>query len=260
MLGTKFFERREIKDVLSFIRFALNPSSTNDLTRIINTPPRGIGKVTLLKIAAGAEDTLPRGAKEKVASFRGILAEIAQVAREKKPSETIRFVLSKSGMGDVFKRGGEDEKERLENVKELVTLATKYDRLPQGEGIPKLLEDAALASDQDELEKKNDAVRLMTVHASKGLEFSYVFITGLEDGLFPHERNDEAADDEEERRLFYVALTRARKKIFLSYAAVRTIFGAQRMSVPSEFITDISEDFLSPETPRRFGIATIFLE
>jgi DNA helicase-2/ATP-dependent DNA helicase PcrA len=128
-------------------------------------------------------------------------------------------------------------------MKELVTLATKYDALPQGDGIEKLLEDAALASDQDTLMHKGKGVRLMTVHASKGLEFRYVFITGMEQDLFPHSRSTggKKEDSEEERRLFYVALTRAENKLFLSYAQLRTIFGNRQVNTPSEFIHDIPE-------------------
>jgi len=121
----------------------------------------------------------------------------------------------------------------------------RYDKLSPQEGIEKLLEDAALASDQDELKEDKNAVRLMTVHASKGLEFGIVFITGLEDGLFPHSSmGDEKRDDEEERRLFYVALTRAKKKVFLTYASVRTIFGSQTVNLPSDFIMDIEDDLI----------------
>ncbi len=143
-----------------------------------------------------------------------------------------------------LKGGTEEEQERLENIKELATLASKYDSLEPEEGIERLLEDAALATDQDSLEKDHNAAKLMTVHASKGLEFDYVFVVGLEEGLFPHERMDESADEEGERRLFYVALTRARKKVFLSYAVVRTIYGSQSLQSASQFIEDIGEDYI----------------
>jgi DNA helicase-2/ATP-dependent DNA helicase PcrA len=118
-------------------------------------------------------------------------------------------------------------------------------------GIEKLLEDTSLTSDQDSDKKEKDGVRLMTVHASKGLEFAYVFITGLEEGLFPHDRDrDENVSEEEaeeERRLFYVAITRAKKKLFLSYAQSRTIFGSRGVNIPSEFILEIPDEFLEHE-------------
>jgi DNA helicase-2/ATP-dependent DNA helicase PcrA len=165
------------------------------------------------------------------------------------PSEVIKFVIKESGLEDMLSLGSTDDQERLENMKELVTLATKYDIMPGTSGLEKLLEDASLASDQDTLienrgtKSSKGGVKLMTVHASKGLEFEYVFITGLEQDLFPHERtnNNKKEDGEEERRLFYVALTRARKKLFLSYAQLRTIFGMKQVNTPSEFIHDIPE-------------------
>lgn len=264
MIGTKFFERREVKDVLSFLRFAQNQSSTADLVRIINTPPRGIGKVTLLKIVEGHRDSLPLKTREKVDAFYALIEEIAEYAREHPVHETLTFIMRKTGMEDDFKTSGEEGLERLENVRELVTLGTKYREYAPEEAIEHLLEDSALGSDQDELKEKEefDAVRLMTIHASKGLEFPYIFITGLEEGLFPHERlNNEGVDEEEERRLFYVALTRAKKKIFLSYAHMRTIFGSQRVNAPSSFLHDIRSELLESSNPTESGFErTIYLD
>ena len=183
-------------------------------------------------------------------------------AEENPVHKTIAFIMKKTGMEEVYKKGGEEGLERLENIRELVTLGTKYVELDPIEAVDQLLEDSALGSDQDELKDEMDAVRLMTVHASKGLEFPYVFITGLEEGLFPHERlSDEHIDDEEERRLFYVALTRAEKKLFLSFAHMRTIFGSQRVNVPSSFLSDIGEDLIegvNPEEPD--GGTTVYLD
>lgn len=244
VLGTRFFDRKEVKDVLSYIRAALNPQSQGDIARIISTPPRGIGKMTLAKMLEGKENELSSAARKKVDEFRGVLASIRDVALRERPSETIRFAVQKSGLEGKLKGGNEEERERLENIKELATLASKYDALDPEEGIERLLEDAALATDQDSLEKNHNAVKLMTVHASKGLEFDYVFIVGLEEGLFPHEKLDENTDEEEERRLFYVALTRARKKVFLTHAVVRTIYGSQSIQAASQFIEDVGEDFI----------------
>ena len=245
VLGTRFFERKEVKDILAFLRTALNPESISDMKRIINIPPRGIGKVTLLKIAEGKENKLNEGIKQKLTDFRLLLKKIAETAMSAKTSETIKFIFKESGFENILKKENEEDLEKLENIKELVTLATRYDNLPTLDGIEKLLEDSALASDQDELKEEKNAERLMTVHASKGLEFEYVFITGLENGLFPHiSRSDEKKDEEEERRLFYVALTRAKKKIFLTYASTRMIFGSQTANPPSEFILDIDNCLL----------------
>ncbi|MFT5036605.1 MAG: DNA helicase-2/ATP-dependent DNA helicase PcrA [Candidatus Azotimanducaceae bacterium] len=254
LLGTKFFERKEVKDVLSFLRLALNPESTSDLSRIVNTPTRGIGKVTLLKMLEGKNDELKGATLAKVERFYEMMSDIGDEARTKKISETLKFIMKRTGIdADYRKSGTEEDMERLENLRELVTLAVRYDELDPEDAVEALLENAALQSDQDELKAKedHDAVRLMTVHAAKGLEFPYVFVTGLEEGLFPHERLDsQGVDHEEERRLFYVALTRAEKKIFLTYAHMRTIFGTQRMNAPSSFIKDIDSEHIEGDDAR----------
>ncbi len=263
VLGVKFFERKEIKDTLAYIRAALNKDSLADIKRIINFPPRGIGKVTLVKIFANDMENLPIKMRVKINNFYQTLEEIREKIHNSKTSDVVKFVVKKSGIEAELGSGTEEDIERLENIKELATLALKYDNLEEGRGIEKLLEDASLASDQDSImitEEKNEqglpllkksvnAVKLMTVHASKGLEFKYVFIAGLEDGLFPHERHgdESSVDDEEERRLFYVAVTRAKEKLFLSFANFRTIFGARQINAPSEFISDIPADLLEKE-------------
>jgi DNA helicase-2/ATP-dependent DNA helicase PcrA len=285
VLGVKFFERKEIKDTLAYLRASLNPESLSDIKRIINFPVRGIGKVTLAKIFAGEKETLPIKVKLKVDNFYKTLEEIKRKIETEKTSDVVKFAVKKSGIEKELQAGSEEDIERLENIKELATLALKYDNLPTGQaglkngmGIEKLLEDASLASDQDSLmtntphpnpllnkERGNNAIKLMTVHASKGLEFKYVFITGLEDGLFPHQRKDNPAytenfgeAKEEERRLFYVALTRAKEKLFLSFANFRTIFGSRQINTPSEFIGDISGDLIEKEGEKN-GIKTIYI-
>jgi DNA helicase-2/ATP-dependent DNA helicase PcrA len=267
VLGVKFFERKEIKDTLAYIRAALNPENLSDIKRTINFPPRGIGKVTLLKIFSGERGTLPTKAKIKIENYYKILEEIKEKSKSSRASEVVKFTVKISGIEAELKKGGEEELERLENIKELATLALKYDNLEGEEGLEKLLEDAALASDQDSLainedrkENKN-AVKLMTVHASKGLEFKFVFVVGLESGLFPSERSNKAEeneDSEEERRLFYVALTRAKEKLFLSFANFRTIFGSRQINAPSEFLADIPSDILEREGENS-NIKTIYI-
>jgi DNA helicase-2/ATP-dependent DNA helicase PcrA len=288
VLGVKFFERKEIKDTLAYLRAALNPDSLSDIKRIINFPARGIGKVTLAKIFAGQKETLPIKVRIKVDNFYKTLEEIKEKVSARggqgpflKTSEVVKFVVKKSGIEQELSSGTEEDMERLENIKELATLALKYDNLQNGAGVEKLLEDASLASDQDSLiinevnpvrgregsqrPSASNGVKLMTVHASKGLEFKYVFVTGLEDGLFPHERNDEPTSAqgydearEEERRLFYVAITRAKEKLFLSFANFRTIFGSRNINAPSEFIADIPADLLEKEGEKGL-LKTIYL-
>ncbi|MEK7185423.1 MAG: 3'-5' exonuclease, partial [Patescibacteria group bacterium] len=252
MVGTKFFERKEIKDTLAFIRAALNGGAPGDVERIINVPPRGIGDKTLEKIWAGQTAALSATLRAKVENFYALLERIKVVAQTQTPTETIRFVLKESGMENLLEHGSEQDKERLENARELLTLAKRYDREPIGEGIELLIADASLAAAEETPgEVASDAVRLMTVHAAKGLEFDYVFVTGLEEGLFPHERSssrgDSSQEAEEERRLFYVALTRARHKVFLSYATMRTIFGERRTTLPSRFLSDVPPEHTEME-------------
>jgi DNA helicase-2/ATP-dependent DNA helicase PcrA len=278
VLGIKFFERKEIKDTLAYLRAALNPESLSDIKRIINFPVRGIGKATLAKIFSGEKESLPIKTKIKIDNFYKILEDISEKIKKEKPSDVIKFTVKKSGIENELSGGTEEEIERLENIKELATLALKYDNLENGTGIEKLLEDASLASDQDSImiaesaknpynikrngkkDENKSTVKLMTVHAAKGLEFEYVFVTGLENGLFPHQKNGEiknAEDSEEERRLFYVALTRAKEKLFLSFANFRTIFGSRQINSPSEFIADIPADILEKEGEER--IKTIYI-
>jgi len=250
VLGVRFFERKEIKDVIGYIKLATNPSDFESLKRIINVPARGIGKATLAKIAAKQVESLPAKTQEKVANFFSIVGRIKLRLNELKPSEFIKEVIKISGIENSLKTTDEEDLERLENIRELVSLATKYDEMEPEEGIMNLLTEVALATDQDGLEENKKGVKLMTVHAAKGLEFNYVFISGLEEGLFPHQsfNVDETRDEEEERRLFYVALTRAREKLFLTYSQVRTIFGSRQVNMPSEFIFDIDEDLLEAES------------
>ena len=252
VLGTRFFERKEVKDIISYLRAALNPDSLSDLKRVINTPARGIGKTSIVKIFSGGEVDLPLGIKTKVASFRKLLARIAESAKTNKVSETILFIIKESGLEDEYKESGEEGAARLENAYELVNFAAKYKDFSPEEGILAFLSETALQSDQDELKDEKKAVRLMTIHAAKGLEFDTVFVAGLEDGLFPHAKANESRvtpeEAEEERRLFYVALTRARKKVYLTYAQTRMLFGRSRVNIPSEFILDIPENLTEEDT------------
>lgn len=250
VLGVRFFDRKEVKDVLAYLRAADNPESTIDVTRSIAVPPRGIGKVTLEKVLAGKTLDLPLATRTKVDAYRSVLSSIREAMETKKPSELVLYAISASGIEKMYNAKDEDDRERLANIKELVSVATKYDMLPADEGVPALLADIALASDQDNIKEEKDAVRLMTVHAAKGLEFPYVFVTGMEQDLFPSRRAEEDSDlsaREEERRLFYVALTRAGKRVFLSWAASRMIFGQRNMTAPSVFLDDIPGHLIDEE-------------
>ena len=258
VLGVRFFERKEVKDVLSYIRAALNPDSLLDLKRIINVPARGIGKVTIAKVFA--KEALTGKAATAVTAFFNTLENIRLYIDTHSVSESIKYLILESGM-DAAYRESLDGEERLENLAELVSIATRYDHLDTMSGFEKLLEEATLMSDQDNLEAQH-GVKLMTIHAAKGLEFNVVFLVGLEQGLFPSERDRGAtgADAEEERRLMYVAVTRARQKLYLTYASMRTIYGMRDMRMPSEFLIDIPEEIVTRESRSgESGFTTVFL-
>jgi DNA helicase II / ATP-dependent DNA helicase PcrA len=252
VLGTRFFDRKEVKDVLSFVRAAVAENSA-DLGRVLDTMP-GIGKVSKLKVLSGQETALTGKIREKFLQMRASLTRIRNAAGELPPGKLLRFVIDESGIGAQLKADKLEGAERLENLAELVSLAARYDALPVPEGLEKFLEAAALASDQDELKEERNQVRLMTVHAAKGLEFPYVFIIGLEEGLFPYERQDEEKSAiEEERRLMYVALTRAQKKVYLSYALMRTVYGSTDLRQNSQFLQELPGDLLQAVDPERVG-------
>ena len=251
MLGTKFFERKEIKDCLAYVHASLNPENVSDFLRVVNVPARGLGKVTIQKILDGKESELPASAQMKINSVREMFSNFKKILETEKPSFAMKYIITNSGIEKMYTTGLEEDTDRLENVMELVTLATRYDEYDLEEGMDKFLTDSSLTSDQDSLDDQKTGVKLMTVHSAKGLEFDFVFISGLESDLFPHKGFGEkksGEEKEEERRLFYVALTRARKKLFLTFAESRTIFGSQEINSPSEFLDDISSIYTEKES------------
>ncbi len=260
VVGTRFFERREVKDALAWVR-AAQGGVPADVARAAGAPPRGIGKVTLLKILEG------KAAGTKADAFLAQLQKIKEASQKLAPSELIKYVIRESGQEAAYKKDKLEGPERLLNLRELVSLATRYDGQPVPSGVEAFLESAVLASDQDELKEGKNTVRLMTVHASKGLEFPVVFITGLEEGLFPYDKqDDEEVDKEEERRLMYVAITRAQEKVYLTYASYRTVFGSKNPTLPSQFLSDVPGELLQNEMPalpagRQGGLGkTIYLD
>jgi len=262
VLGTRFLDRKEVKDVLAWVRLALDPEREVDRIRAVQAPTRGIGKVTLGKLIDGKRDLLKPAEKAKVAAFEAIVMELNELSKVAVPSEFVKLVIERSGLADALRKGGEEDVERLENAKELATLASRYDGMPGEEGIAAFLAESALASDQDELDAPGTTgITLMTVHAAKGLEFDTVFVSGMEQGLFPHEaREGEKRDEEEERRLFYVAVTHAKRRLNLTLATIRRIYGTDFASEPSMFIRDIDEGLISfSEGDELYGERTIYL-
>lgn len=244
LLGTKFFERKEVKDVMSYLRAAINRLSQPDLKRVFDTPKKGIGKTTVAKVFAGED--IPASAQIKVSKVYEFLDKILEVLKTEPLSHVIQMIIIDSGMEKEMLEGGSEEKERLENIRELVSITIRYDDTVGAESLTTFLEETSLQSDQDNDNEEKNGVRLMTIHASKGLEFDHVFVVGLEQDLFPHKnignRKQSKEEEEEERRLFYVAVTRAKKHLYLTHAELRTIFGQKQINAPSEFLEDVSED------------------
>ncbi len=250
VLGVRFFERKEVRDIMSYLKVALNPDSQIDMKRVFETPKRGIGKATIAKVFAG--EILSGSAQNKVNEVYRFLNKIKEQIKDETSeiSEILTHILIESGIEKELKDDGDDGMIRLANISELITLSENFTRESVGgnfdDCIEKFMEITSLSSDQDDDKKENVGVRLMTVHASKGLEFVYVFIVGLEEDLFPAKnfggKLKSKEEEEEERRLFYVAVTRARKKLFLSYAEMRTVFGQRNIAAPSQFLSDLSDD------------------
>ncbi len=258
--GLKFYERKEVKDIIAYLRFAVFEEDEISLFRILNTPKRGLGATTEKKlrelIDGGMTGLEALKSLIKISSPKqkiGLenLIDIVEAIREKvpvlPPYDLIRFIYSATSYEDFLKKQfPEDWESRAENVRELGNTLAEFSEREGINGedlILEFLNSISLMQDQDDL-KENERVTLMTVHSSKGLEFPVVFITGLEDGIFPHSRSVEEGNIEEERRLFYVAITRAKKLLTLSYSRRRRVFGSYRETIPSRFISEIPESLL----------------
>jgi DNA helicase-2/ATP-dependent DNA helicase PcrA len=265
--GFSFYERMEVRDIIAYLKLALNPNDSIALGRVINSPPRGIGKTTLDELERRAKDyelswwetisnmieqpgSLGPRAISALKSFRNIVNKLAQLAvtpdeTSKEPvSDVVRAAIIETGYELALRGERTDEAEgRLENLQELVNAAVDYD--DQGiEGLREFIDHSALVSDQDEY-KRDAPVTLMTVHAAKGLEFPLVFVVGLEEGLFPHSRAaSDRAEMEEERRLAYVAMTRAERYLYVTHAMKRRVYGEELASEPSTFLNEMPEDLL----------------
>ena len=265
--GFSFYERMEVRDIIAYLKLALNPNDSIALGRVINSPPRGIGKTTIDELERRAKDyelswwetisnmieqpgSLGPRAISALKSFRNIINKLATLAETtdesiKEPvSDVVRAAIVETGYEVSLRGESTDEAEgRLENLQELVNAAVDYDELGI-EGLREFIDHSALVSDQDEY-KRDAAVTLMTVHAAKGLEFPLVFVVGLEEGLFPHSRAaSDRAELEEERRLAYVAMTRAERYLYVTHAMKRRVYGEELASEPSTFLNEMPEEML----------------
>ncbi len=240
--GVKFYQRREIKDLAAYLRVLENERDIVSLRRVANTPPRGIGKIAMAKLLA--DDTGAMNPRER-AAVEKLLALLADLKTEKStlaPAALLKYLVKKIHYQAYLADDSRNAEERWENVKEFISLARRYDGLPPEEAYTKLLEDIALVQETDSLNFGSRAVHLMSLHAAKGLEFRAVFIVGLEEGIFPHGRAMlSPAELEEERRLCYVGITRAKEKLYLLWAAHRTVFGQTQVNPPSRFLKELPD-------------------
>ena len=253
----KFFSRAEIKDIVSYLSVINNPNDNFRLKRIINVPKRGIGKTTIESIEqlsfnenislfeaikeVISSSTWSSSIKCKLKSFYDLIMNLRIDHENLFPSEIIKNVIEKTGYLKIFNTEDVQDKEKIENIGELISTATQYEIENSTPNIGDFLSQIALVSDVDNYdEKENDSATLMTIHSSKGLEFPVVFLTGLEEGIFPSYQSLQNEDDvEEERRLAYVAITRAKKILYLTYAKERLINGITMFNSVSRFINDI---------------------
>ncbi len=261
--GTRFYERAEIKDVLAYLTTATNPADTVALTRIINTPKRGIGATSLAKVqlhsavnGLSLRDAvasphmvagLSKSAASKIADFSAMLDAIAADADSTNSvTRIIEEVYERTGLVEALKNEGTVEAEgRIENLGELINAAKEFDTRTSGAGLPQFLQEVTLQSDADTIEDEASLVTLMTVHNAKGLEYNVVYMIGMDEGLFPHSRSIEDGDIEEERRLCYVGITRARDELTLVHANSRSVFGRRMWNSPSRFIEELPQDEIS---------------
>jgi DNA helicase-2/ATP-dependent DNA helicase PcrA len=261
--GTRFYARREVKDALAYLRILRSDTDSVSFERIINVPARGIGERTIevLRADAAREGGTTWAAIETAAAgelagiaprTRNALAEFAVLVRRLRARvgtlalpELLDEALEASGYRAMLADGSEDGEERWANLLELRSVTTRYDDLAPDDALDRLLEETALVADQDSYEGDADAVTLITLHAAKGLEFPVVFIAGLEEGLFPHSRAlDDEKELEEERRLAYVGITRAKRRLYLSHAWRRATWGMGQASVPSRFLLEIPAELM----------------
>ncbi|MFC4323987.1 DNA helicase PcrA [Litchfieldia salsa] len=265
--GTKFYDRKEIKDLLAYLRLVANPDDDLSLARIVNVPKRGVGSTSVDKIANYAIttdlslfdaladiDLLGLSAKvtNSLRDFRNQINHWGQMQEYLSVTELVEEILDKTGYRDMLKNEKSIEAEsRLENIEEFLSVTKNFEEKNEDKSLIAFLTDLALVADIDKLEEdeeekdKSNAIVLMTLHSAKGLEFPVVFLIGLEEGVFPHSRSlMEEAEMEEERRLAYVGITRAEEDLYITNAQMRTLFGRTNMNPVSRFIGEIPADLL----------------
>lgn len=263
---TKFYERREIKDVLGYLRWVANPADGVSLARVIKVPPRKIGDISLsiMRDWADANETslgqavmrheevtgLGTSVRGRLDAAARLFTDLRDYALHHNVVETLDYILETTGYAEWI-QVQEDGAERFENVKELRSVARRFEFLDPAESLDRMLEHVGLVSEADQVEERGGSVTLLTMHLAKGLEFDAVFLAGMEEGVFPHARAlEELKGVEEERRLCYVGITRARRLLYVTYAMSRILMGRSERNPPSRFLLDIPEHLFSPESNR----------
>ena len=261
--GLKFYDRKEIKDALAYLRAIANPADTVSLLRIINTPRRGIGQATINALVGVAQElgvplweilsdetsvnTMSGRAAKAVNKFTQMIKELQAQINTLSAAAILERVMEASGyVQDLQSKGTDEANNRIENILELDNAVLQYQEENEDKTLEGFLANASLASDLDNLEEGQKAISLMTLHSAKGLEFPVVFLVGLEQGLFPHSRAlNDPLDLEEERRLCYVGVTRAQEQLFLSHARERYVWGSREVARPSQFLQELPEELIS---------------
>ncbi|WP_435016193.1 ATP-dependent helicase [Tundrisphaera sp. TA3] len=259
--GLSFYERQEIKDVLAYLNLMANPKDNVSFSRVVNVPPRGIGKTTLEKLTGRAETlgipwlamarqaTAVPGLKDKAArSLRdfGMLMDELVALRDHAAEEVIRKLLTLTGYRAALAAEGTAGEDRLANLDELISAAREFDRENPGGSVVDFLENVSLSSAVDRWKDDGGSVTLMTLHAAKGLEFPVAFIVGLEQGLLPHSRaSNDDGELEEERRLLFVGITRAERELYLSHCRIREFRGQRQATIPSCFLSELPDDAMT---------------
>ena len=266
--GFKFFERKEIKDVLAYMRLISNPFDDEAFTRIINVPKRGIGGKTLLAMEDYARplslslydacidvDELPlsSSAKSKIEDFAALIKSFIISSQSESVGELVREIIAKTDLKSAYEDGTEEGDGKIANLDEFIAAVDDFVRLNPQASLNDYLNQVTLASDTDEMDDGN-YVTLATIHSVKGLEFNDVFICGMEDGIMPSSRSDsDPASLEEERRLMYVAITRARKRLWITRSKSRYLYGRREPTRPSRFILELKDELGISEGSLRYG-------
>ena len=283
--GTRFYERKEVKDALAYLRLIHNPNDTLSLTRTINVPARGIGPQTINRLFSWAEELgytpwqalvhlhnletqieeisllgsgqdqpFPPQVTKRLVNFAQIMRLLIAAKEKMLLSELLDLTLARSGYRDLVQDGTDEGEDRWANLQELKSAAQNYNALPGEEALSAFLEEVALVSDIDGLNDKEAGPALLTLHMAKGLEFPVVFMVGMEDGVFPHSRSREDPEQmEEERRLAYVGVTRAKDQLYLLNAFRRTLYGRDELARPSPFLADIPAELVEMRASRTSG-------